>query len=214
MPVQDKRNELETRLQTAYAAERERLLAFADRDDPQGEYRSPVFGEGGTQSGALLIGEAPGAEETKSGRPFVGKAGKQLDALIALFGVKREEVYISNTVKYRPVVRSPKSVRNRTPLPAEVAQSLPLLRHEIELICPRVLLTLGNTPLKAVYQLAGQKPPVIGSVHGTEQALTIGTQRVILIPLYHPASGIYNRSLIEVMERDAKFAGETIRRND
>jgi len=207
------RSELETQLQATYAAERTRLLALADRDDPQGEYRSPVFGEGGVRSGALLIGEAPGAEETKLGRPFVGKAGKQLDVLISLFGVERSEVYISNTVKYRPVVRSLKSVRNRTPLPAEVAESLPLLRREIELICPRVLLTLGNTPLKAVYQLAGQRPPVIGSVHGAEQMLSIGVLSVILIPLYHPASGIYNRSLVAVMEQDAVRAGEVIRQS-
>jgi DNA polymerase len=77
-----------------------------------------------------------------------------------------------------------------------------------------VILTLGNTPLKAVYQLAGQKPPVIGAVHGAEQALCIGKMQVILIPLYHPASGIYNRSLIEVMEQDAKTAGETIRKKN
>lgn len=200
-------------LQAAYSAERERLLTLAQQDDPQGEYRSPVFGEGGVVSGALLIGEAPGAEETKLGRPFVGKAGKQLDELITLFGVKREELYISNTVKYRPVVRSPKSVRNRTPLPAEVARSLPLLRREIELLQPRVILTLGNTPLKAVYQLAGQKPPVIGAVHGAKQPLCIGETSVLLIPLYHPASGIYNRSLVAVMEQDAVRAGEVIWQN-
>ena len=205
---------LEALLKAAYSAERGRLLALAQLDDPQGEYRLPVFGEGGIDSDVLLIGEAPGAEETKLGRPFVGKAGKQLDELIALFGVKREELYISNTVKYRPVVRSPKSVRNRTPLPAEVSQSLPLLRREIELLQPRVILTLGNTPLKAVYQLAGQKPPVIGAVHGAKQPLCIGEISVILIPLYHPASGIYNRSLIEVMEQDAKAAGETIRKKN
>ena len=198
-------------LQAAYSAELERLLALAERDDSQGEYRSPVFGEGGITSGTLLIGEAPGAEETKLGRPFVGKAGKQLDELIALFGVKREELYISNTVKYRPVVRSPKSIRNRTPLPAEVAHSLPLSQREIELLQPRVILTLGNTPLKAIYQLAGQKPPVIGAVHGTEQPLCIGETSVLLIPLYHPASGIYNRSLVAVMEQDAVRAGEVIR---
>ncbi|MEA4937997.1 MAG: uracil-DNA glycosylase [Christensenella sp.] len=202
---------LEALLQAAYSEERERLLALAQQDDPQGEYRSPVFGEGGIASGALLIGEAPGAEETKLGRPFVGKAGKQLDELIALFGVKREALYISNTVKYRPVVRSLKSVRNRTPLPAEVAQSLPLLRREIELLHPRVILTLGNTPLKAIYQLAGQKPPVIGAVHGAKQPLCIGEKSVLLIPLYHPASGIYNRSLVAVMEQDAVRAGEVIR---
>lgn len=213
MPNQTGIQETQALLLEAYDAERIRLFALADRDELQGEYRSPVFGEGGVHSGILLIGEAPGAEETKLGRPFVGKAGKQLDALIALFGVDRGDVYISNVVKYRPVVRSPKSVRNRTPQPAEVLASLPLLRHEIGLLRPRVVLTLGNTPLKAVCQLANQKPPVIGAVHGTGQALTIGGARSLLIPLYHPASGIYNRALVEVMEQDARKAGETIRLN-
>ena len=203
--------EAETLLQEAYWAERSRLLGLAERDDPQGEYRSPVFGEGSVFARALLIGEAPGAEETKLGRPFVGKAGKQLDTLIALFGVDRESVYISNVVKYRPVVRSPKSVRNRTPQPAEIEQSLPLLRREIELIRPDMILTLGNTPLKGVYQLNGGKPPVIGAVHGAECMVEISGRRVTLIPLYHPASGIYNRSLVEVMEQDAKKAGNVLR---
>lgn len=199
------------RLQEAYQAERNRLIALAERDDPQGEYRFPVFGEGSGNACALLIGEAPGAEETKIGRPFVGKAGRQLDALIALFGVSRESVYISNVVKYRPVVRSSKSIRNRTPQPEEILASLPLILREIELIAPRILLTLGNTPLKAVCRLAEQKPPVIGVVHGTRQTVLLGGAEMTLIPLYHPASGIYNRSLVEVMEHDARFTGEIIR---
>lgn len=198
-------------LREAYQAERSRLLALAKRDDPAGEYRFPVFGEGSERAYALLIGEAPGAEETRLGRPFVGKAGRQLDALIALFGVGRESVYISNVVKYRPVVRSAKSTRNRTPLPEEVTGSLPLLLSEIELIAPRVILTLGNTPLKAICRLAKQKPPVIGGVHGTRRIILLGGTETTLIPLYHPASGIYNRSLVEVMEKDARFAGEIIR---
>ena len=213
MPEQNETPEVDALLERAYQAERARLLTLAERDDPQGEYRFPVFGEGGVCAGALLIGEAPGAEETKQGRPFVGKAGKQLDALISLFGVARADVFISNVVKYRPVVRSLKTTRNRTPNPAEVAQSLPLLRYEIERIQPRVLLTLGNTPLKAVYQLAGQRPPVIGAVHGAPQSILLDGRRQTLIPLYHPASGIYNRALVEVMEQDAKRAGEVIRLN-
>ena len=206
-------SETESRLSDAYQAERVRLLTLAERDDPQGEYRFPVFGAGSVSASALLIGEAPGAEETRQGKPFVGKAGKQLDALIALFGVERDSVYISNVVKYRPVVRSPKSVRNRTPLPREVTESLPLLEREIEWIRPRVILTLGNTPLKAVYRLADEKPPVIGSVHGMQQKVRICGQGMILIPLYHPASGIYNRTLVAVMEQDARNAGEVIRGN-
>ena len=98
---------------------------------PQGEYHKPVFGEGKPGATILLIGEAPGAEETKLGHPFVGKAGKQLDALFCRFGVMREDAFITNVVKYRPVVRSEKSTRNRTPLPAEVKAALPLLKTEI-----------------------------------------------------------------------------------
>jgi len=198
-------------LEAAYNAERERLFPLAFKDEPQGEYRKPVFGEGKQGAEILLIGEAPGAEETKFGHPFVGKAGKQLDALFCRFGVMRSDAYITNVVKYRPVVRSVKSTKNRTPQPAEINSSLPLLQQEIALIRPQLILTLGNSPLKAVFALAGEKPPVIGAAHGKAIALTIGTLPLTLIPLYHPASGIYNRSLVEVMEQDAAFVGETVR---
>lgn len=198
-------------LEAAYNAERERLFPHAIKDEPQGEYRKPVFGEGKQGAEILLIGEAPGAEETKFGHPFVGKAGKQLDALFCRFGVMRSDAYITNVVKYRPVVRSAKSTKNRTPQPAEIKSSLSLLQQEIALIRPQLILTLGNTPLKAVFALAGEKPPVIGAAHGKAIALTIGTLPLTLIPLYHPASGIYNRSLVEVMEQDAAFVGETVR---
>ena len=198
-------------LEEAYTQERARLFALAACDEPQGEYHSPVFGEGKPGSTILLIGEAPGAEETKLGHPFVGKAGKQLDALFCNFGVMREDAFITNVVKYRPVVRSPKSVRNRTPLPNEVKASLPLLQTEILHLAPKLILTLGNTPLKAVFALANRVSPVIGSVHGQAQQLTIEGFTVTLIPLYHPASGIYNHQLVEVMERDAAFVGEIAR---
>ena len=190
-------------LELLYAVERERLGRLAALDQPQGEYAHPVFGEGSARAMVLLIGEAPGAEETKQGRPFVGKAGKQLDELFHLFGISREHAYITNVVKYRPCVRSPRSVRNRTPVPSEVEASLPLLQKELELIRPDFLCTLGNTPLKAVYRLSGEKPNVVGNVHGTRIPLSTGDVSFELIPLYHPASGIYNRSLIEVMREDA-----------
>ncbi|MEA5048381.1 MAG: uracil-DNA glycosylase [Eubacteriales bacterium] len=207
-------NSVEESLLKAYADERERLLALAQMDEPQGEYGFPVFGEGNTAARTILIGEAPGAEETKQNRPFVGKAGKQLDELILIFGVHRSELFITNVVKYRPVIRSAKTIRNRTPVPAEVKASLPLLKREIELIRPSVLLTLGNTPLKAVCQMFHVPAPAIGEAHGKELTLRVSDESVIrFIPLYHPASGIYNRSLIEIMEQDAEFAGEVLRGN-
>ena len=198
-------------LEEAYTQERTRLFSLASCDVPQGEYHNPVFGEGRPGAKILLIGEAPGAEETKLGHPFVGKAGKQLDALFCRFGVMREDAYITNVVKYRPVVRSPKSVKNRTPLPAEVSSSLPLLKTEILHLSPKLLLTLGNTPLKAVFALAGEKPPVIGSAHGKIQNIVIEGVPFKLVPLYHPASGIYNRALVSVMEEDAACVGEVVR---
>ena len=198
-------------LEEAYTQERARLFALASCDEPQGEYRKPVFGEGARGSKILLIGEAPGAEEAKLGHPFVGKAGKQLDALFCKFGVMREDTFVTNVVKYRPVVRSEKSTRNRTPLPAEEKSALPLLKTEILHIAPTLILTLGNTPLKAIFALAGQKPPSIGTAHGALQSLSIEGVTFSLIPLYHPASGIYNRALVEVMEQDAAFVGEIVR---
>ncbi len=194
-------------LDEAYQNERQRLFALAAADRPQGEYRKPVFGEGMQNAKIMLIGEAPGAEETKLARPFIGKAGKQLDTLFCGFGVMRADVYVTNVVKYRPVVRSDKSVRNRTPSTLEVKASLPLLKREIELIEPKLILTLGNTPLKAAFALSGKKPPVIGDVHGQTLTISIGAFNVMLIPLYHPASGIYNRALVKTMEQDAAAVG-------
>lgn len=197
-------------LEEAYTQERARLFGLASCDNPQGEYHNPVFGEGKPGAAIVLIGEAPGAEETKLRHPFVGKAGKQLDALFCRFGVMREDAFITNVVKYRPVVRSEKSTRNRTPLPAEVKASLPLLKAEILHLSPKLILTLGNTPLKALFALAGQKPPVIGSAHGKTHTIVIDGSPFTLIPLYHPASGIYNRALVEVMEQDAAFVGSVV----
>ena len=199
-------------LEVLYTQERARLFALAAKDEPQGEYFKPVFGEGKPGAQILLIGEAPGAEETKLAHPFVGKAGKQLDALFCRFGVMREDAFITNVVKYRPVVRSEKSTRNRTPLPAEVKASLPLLKAELLHLSPKLILTLGNTPLKAAFALAGEKPPVIGSAHGSVHTLVIDGASFSLIPLYHPASGIYNRTLVEVMEQDAAFVGSVVQK--
>ena len=195
------------KLEILYAVERKRLLAFAEADNPQGEYACPVFGAGNTEADVLLIGEAPGAEETKSGVPFVGKAGKQLTELLKTAGLDREAIYITNAVKYRPVKRKEKTVSNRTPSRAEIDGSLPLLREEILLILPHVIVTLGNTPLRAVLELSEMDMMPIGDCHGKVQRVTVGGKRFDLIPLYHPASAIYNRSLLPVMEADAGFMG-------
>ena len=91
--------------------EKERLR-IAETADGRGDYSHPVFGEGPVNPLVMLIGEAPGGDEAKQGRPFVGKAGKQLDALLSGAGIDRSRVYITNTVKFRPVNVKPKSVSN------------------------------------------------------------------------------------------------------
>lgn len=191
-----------------YDRERHRLLGLAQEDVPPGEYAQPVFGAGDPAASVMLIGEAPGAEETKLGEPFVGKAGRQLADLFQLMGIQREAIYLTNTVKYRPVIRSERSVRNRTPERFEIEAALPLLGDEILIIKPKVIATLGNTPLKAVLQLAGEEAMTIGTVHGSCMNIQISGLTTMLFPLYHPASGIYNPKLKPLMEQDARKFGE------
>ncbi len=181
-------------------------LAAAGTHD--GDFLHPVFGEGSMASGLLLFGEAPGAEEAALGHPFVGKAGRQLDELLLAAGIMREEVYISNIVKYRPVKRSERSIRNRTPTRQEVEAFLPSIACEIKLLCPRMIATLGNTPLQAILKIAGEAPQTIGACHGRPSSMVVAGRPCTLFPLYHPASGIYNRSLVDVMLADARLLGE------
>ena len=161
-----------------------------------------VPGEGPQRARLMLIGEAPGEQEAQEGRPFVGRAGKNLDRFLALAGLRREEIYITNAVKFRPtrMGKREKPV-NRTPTDAEVAQFRPLLLREIRLIQPELIVTLGNVPLRAV---TGERISV-GEVHG--RILEKRVEGVPLFALYHPASVIYNGSLAEVYERDVRTLG-------
>ena len=157
---------------------------------------TPVFGEGNLQADVMLIGEAPGQEETLQRRPFVGRAGKNLDEFLALSGLQRETLYISNVVKIRPTKlgKTGKPV-NRPPDKSEIQICQPFLLEEINIIEPKIIVTLGNVALKV---LCGQDK-VIGQVHGT---LVDWTWPVF--PLYHPASIIYNRALYPVYQEDIK----------
>lgn len=157
-----------------------------------------VFGDGCQNPRLMMIGEAPGGDEEKQGRPFVGKAGKNLSAFLEVVGLKREEIYISNVVKLRPTKESPKTGKavNRPPSAEEIAFFLPYLLEEIKVISPKVVVTLGNVPLKAV---TGEKKAVIGEYHGKPTALADGRP---LFALYHPAAVIYNRALQATYDED------------
>ena len=178
---------------------RRRCRAFFDTLWPA-EEKTLVFGEGRTDHPPImLIGEAPGEQETLQGRPFVGKAGKNLDGFLQVVGLNREDIYISNVVKVRPTKVSPKgSVSNRPPNQEEQALFTPYLYEEIMLVQPGMIVTLGNVALKA---LLG-KDAVIGAYHGRVTEATVQGQGLRVFPLYHPASIIYNRSLTEVYQQD------------
>ncbi len=169
-----------------------------------GEQKILVFGEGKTPARVALIGEAPGEQEALLGRPFVGRAGKNLDEFLALSGISRAELYITNTVKFRPVKTSAAgNTVNRAPSQEEIRLCLPFLKRELALVNPEVIVTLGNVPLKA---LLGRQA-IIGEVHG--QWLAWEGKR--LYPLYHPAAVIYNRALRPAYEDDVRRLGEALR---
>jgi len=173
----------------------ERLATAAEQNYPGAVL---VYGEGASVSPALaVIGEAPGAEEEKLRRPFVGKAGKNLDSFLETLGLIREEIYITNLVKLRPSrISDAGRIVNRPPSREEVRLFAPFLTEELALVSPRIVATLGNFALRA---MLGDEKATIGDHHGRLHTLPDG---MALFPLYHPASIIYNQSLKAVYADD------------
>ena len=163
-----------------------------------------VFGEGPAQARLMLVGEAPGDQEAMLGRPFVGKAGKLLDAFIAGTGLTRGEMYVTNTVKFRPSrISKAGRVVNRTPTQEEIAAFLPFLKKEIAQVDPACVVTLGNVPLRA---LLGEKE-TIGQAHGQMRR----QEDRLYFPMYHPASMIYNPGLKAIFAQDMEKLGQLIK---
>ena len=171
-------------------------------------HKNPVFGEGMINAKIALVGEAPGGEEEKAGRPFVGKAGKNLTEFLSSLDLSREEVYITNAVKLRPSKLSPKTKRevNRTPSSHEIQFFNPYLHRELEMISPKYIVTLGNVPLRAVSGLDIK----IGECHG--RVIDIPCAYKNIFALYHPAAIIYNQSLKNTYMSDLEKLRELIRR--
>ena len=170
------------------------LKAFVD-GLYEGEKKVLVYGDGDPAARVMMIGEAPGEQETLKGQPFVGKAGKNLDEFLALAGMDRRQLYVTNAVKFRPVRQSAAGrTVNRPPTQEEVRLFLPWLIREIDMVDPDCVITLGNVPLRA---LMGRRA-VIGELHGR---FVEGAGRRIY-PMYHPASVIYNPALKTVYRDD------------
>jgi uracil-DNA glycosylase family 4 len=135
-----------------------------------------VFADGNPQARIMLIGEAPGAEEDKQGKPFVGRSGQLLDRMLAAIGLDRTSVYIVNTVPWRPP-------GNRTPTPEEMELCLPFLNRQVELVAPRLVLTLGGPAMQTVFKTSNG----IIKMRGKWQDVIIGTHAVPALPTLHPA---------------------------
>lgn len=161
-----------------------------------------VFGEGNTSAAVMLVGEAPGEQETLQQRPFVGKAGKNLDEFLEIIGMRREALYITNVVKFRPTRTHERTGRlsNRPPTREEIDLCYHMLAGEVAIVAPRVVVTLGNTPLRTVLD---DPKASIGACHGQPRPASMGKVSFTLFPLYHPASIIYNRSLRDTFLSDA-----------
>lgn len=172
-----------------------------------GQDKPLVLGEGKADGPVLmLVGEAPGETEVVKRRPFVGKAGKNLDEFLNLAGLRREDIFVTNVVKIRPTETGPTGrVRNRAPNREELSLFSPWLLKEIQAVKPGALVTLGNVPLKA---LADGKSTV-GDCHGQWLVSRAG---VPLFSLYHPASIIYRRSLAPVYEQDVIALRESLKK--
>lgn len=151
-----------------------------------------VMGEGDSDAGIVLIGEAPGKNEDQQGRPFVGAAGKFLNELLAEAGMERSDVYITNIVKYRPP-------NNRDPLPEEKQAFWPYLVRQLEVINPHIVVTLGRHSME--YFLPGAK---ISQVHGEPKRIVFGEDNLVVVPLFHPAAALYNGGLRQTLIDDFK----------
>ena len=150
-----------------------------------------VFGAGNANADLMFVGEAPGAQEDLQGIPFVGRAGKLLDELLAENGLARADVFIANVLKSRPP-------GNRDPQPEEIAACEPYLFRQVELIEPTVICTLGNFSTKL---LTGSSTG-ISRVHGIPQVHQLGRRTVQIFPIYHPAAGLRTPSVKEQLRED------------
>lgn len=160
------------------------------------ETANAVLGEGNPHATVMFIGEAPGQKEDELKRPFVGAAGQFLNELLTSIHLKREEVYISNVVKYRPP-------DNRDPTPEEKAQCMPWLMLEISIVKPRVIVPLGRHSLGHFFT-----EKTIGEAHGKPFSISADCT---IFPIYHPAAALHNGNLRESLYADFRALGEFLK---
>ncbi len=155
-----------------------------------------VFGDGSANAEIVFIGEAPGKNEDLQGLPFVGAAGKFLNEMLAMINLDRKDVYITNIVKYRPP-------NNRDPYPDEKAEFLPYLKKQLEVIEPKIVITLGRHSLNSflpelsISQVHGQPKRIKLQFTGESSQITL-----VILPLFHPAAALYNGAMRQTLIDD------------
>ncbi len=156
---------------------------------------NPVPGEGDPEADIMFVGEAPGAQEDREGRPFVGASGKFLGEMLELIGLRREDVFITNIVKFRPP-------DNRDPSKEEIAACLPYLIEQIKVIRPKLVVFLGRHSMNVFF------PDLkISQAHGhaIKQTVKVGELTLanqVFLPLYHPAAALYNGGMRATLQED------------
>jgi DNA polymerase len=156
-----------------------------------------VFADGNPDADIVFIGEAPGKNEDEQGKPFVGAAGKFLNEMLDTIGMKREDIYITNIVKYRPA-------NNRDPWPEEKKAFLPYLQAQLEVIQPKIVATLGRHSMNCFL------PDLqISKIHGEPKRIKIQMKEheadvleIVILPLFHPAAALYNGSMRQTLVDD------------
>lgn len=157
----------------------------------------PVIGEGSHFASIMFVGEAPGKNEAMTGKPFCGASGKVLDELLGSVNIERGGVYITNIVKDRPPL-------NRDPSPQEILLYAPFLDRQIEIIQPKVIATLGRFSMDYIMRKFGLEEELesISSAHGKIFEADVPYGKVRIIPLYHPAVAVYDRSKLGILKKD------------
>lgn len=163
---------------------------------PLGDTRTHlVFGSGRADADVMLVGEAPGRNEDLGGEPFAGAAGKLLDELLAAAGLERSDVYIANILKCRPP-------KNRNPLGTEIQTCTPFLHEQMRIVAPSVIVTLGNFATRFVLGTRESITTLRGTLYPRDD--------VTVLPVFHPAASLYDRSKRDVLFADFALLGRVI----
>jgi uracil-DNA glycosylase family 4 len=159
----------------------------------------PVIGEGNHRANVMFVGEAPGLNEAKTGRPFCGAAGKVLDELLESVNIKRKNAYITSILKDRPP-------GNRDPQPEEIRACTPYLERQIEVINPKIICPLGRYSMKFLMEKFGLEDQLakISKIHGRSFKVNKFFYKFTIIPFYHPAVATYNPSMKNTLKEDFK----------